>query len=295
MCDIWKTDTRQEISARQLESWLPDFEKLKVRWVVLSGGEPLMHSDLFRLCALLRSKAIRITLLTSGLLLERFAQQVVAWVDDVIVSIDGPPEVHDRIRGTPGGFAKITHGVQAIRSLMPVAARTTVQRENHSCLVDTARAARDLGMRSISFLAADLTSDAFNRPDHWDTARQNEIALRAEDIPTLECELNNLSSEFGEFVLESPAKLGRIAQHFRAHLGQCDPVAPVCNAPWLSTVVESDGTMRPCFFHQPVGRIANGDFLTVLNGPQSSAFRSRLDIAANPVCRRCVCSLRSAA
>ena len=294
MCDIWKTGTRQEITAEQLERWLPDFEKLGVRWVVLSGGEPLMHSDLFALCALLRRRGIRITLLTSGLLLERFAQKVVTWVDDVIVSIDGPSELHDRIRGTPGGFAKISHGVQAIRSLMPVSARTTVQRENHARLVETAQAARDLKLRSISFLAADVTSDAFNRPDHWDTTRQSEIALSAEQIPVLELELNKLKEEFGSFVLESPEKLRRIADHFRAHLGECEPVAPVCNAPWLSAVVESDGTMRPCFFHQSIGRIGNGEFLAVLNSPQAAAFRSSLDIAANPVCRRCVCSLRSA-
>jgi len=294
MCDIWKTGTRQEITAEQLERWLPDFEKLGVRWVVLSGGEPLMHSDLFALCALLRRRGIRITLLTSGLLLERFAQKVVTWVDDVIVSIDGPSELHDRIRGTPGGFAKISHGVQAIRSLMPVSARTTVQRENHARLVETAQAARDLKLRSISFLAADLTSGAFNRPDHWDTARQNEIALTADQIPALEHELKTVKQEFGDFVLESSEKLRRIADHFRAHLGECEPVAPVCNAPWLSAVVESDGTMRPCFFHQSIGRIGNGEFLAVLNSPQAAAFRSSLDIAANPVCRRCVCSLRSA-
>jgi len=294
MCDIWKTDTRQEITPDQLERWLPDFEKLSVRWVVLSGGEPLMHSDLFGLCALLRRQGIRITLLTSGLLLERFAQKVVAWMDEVIVSIDGPPDVHDRIRGTPGGFARIAAGVNAIRSLVPVSARSTVQRENHACLTETARAARNLGMRSISFLAADLTSEAFNRPYTWDPARQGEIALTDEEIAVLEGELVTLSAEFGGFIRESPEKLRRIAQHFRAHLGQCSAVAPICSAPWLSAVIESDGTMRPCFFHQSVGRVSNGDFLSILNGPQAASFRSGLDIEANPICQRCVCSLRSA-
>jgi hypothetical protein len=31
MCDIWKTDTRQEISHEQLEAWLPDFEGRPLR------------------------------------------------------------------------------------------------------------------------------------------------------------------------------------------------------------------------------------------------------------------------
>jgi hypothetical protein len=32
-------------------------------------------------------------------------------------------------------------------------------------------------------------------------------------------------------------------------------------------------------------------FAEVINSPEALQFRSRLDIAANPTCRRCVCSL----
>jgi hypothetical protein len=31
--------------------------------------------------------------------------------------------------------------------------------------------------------------------------------------------------------------------------------------------------------------------LDVLNGPEAIAFRTGLDVATNPICRRCVCSL----
>jgi radical SAM protein with 4Fe4S-binding SPASM domain len=99
-------------------------------------------------------------------------------------------------------------------------------------------------------------------------------------------------NECGEFVLESPAKLRKIAHHFRCRLGMAQAESPLCNAPWTSAVVEADGTVRPCFFHAPIGRIASGASLAdILNGPQAIAFRASLDIAANPVCRQCVCSL----
>ena len=51
MCDIWKLTDAQEISAAELERHLADIERLGVEWVVFTGGEPLMHSDLFRLSA----------------------------------------------------------------------------------------------------------------------------------------------------------------------------------------------------------------------------------------------------
>jgi hypothetical protein len=35
-------------------------------------------------------------------------------------------------------------------------------------------------------------------------------------------------------------------------------VAPRCNAPWVSAVVETDGAVRPCFFQQAIGNLADG-------------------------------------
>src|SRR6185312_9975980 len=64
-----------------------------------------------------------------------------------------------------------------------------------------------------------------------------------------------------------------------------------CNAPWVSAVVEADGTVRPCFFHRPVGAVNGLRLEQVLNGPEAVQFRRNLDVATNSVCQRCVCSL----
>ena len=73
MCDIWKIDSADEISVGELERHLADIARLHVEWIVFSGGEPLMHSDLFRLADLVRSRHLRTTLLSTGLLLGRYA------------------------------------------------------------------------------------------------------------------------------------------------------------------------------------------------------------------------------
>jgi len=287
MCDIWKITDAREITLADLDRHAADIESLGVRWVVFSGGEPLMHSDLFRLCDRLRTLGVRLTMLSTGLLLEKHAQAIVEHLDEVIVSLDGPQHVHDRIRRVPGAFDRMHSGIRALHRLQPefaVAARCTVQKQNCGSLVATASVAHDMGLRSISFLAADLTSSAFNRPDGWPIERQSEVGLNADEIAVLEREIDG-------FVLETPEKLRRIAHHFRAHLGLEDPVAPRCNAPWVSAVVESDGTVRPCFFHEPIGSVAQESLLQVLAGPRAVEFRRTLTVAENPVCRRCVCSL----
>ena len=295
MCDIWKDTSHQEIDGETLERYVEDFRRLSVQWVVLSGGEPLMHSDLFPFCSRLKASGIRVTILSTGLLLERDAARIVASVDDVIVSLDGPQPVHDRIRRVPGAFAKLVHGAEAIHHLepaFPIAARSVVQRGNFHLLRLTARAAKDAGLCSISFLAADVTSSAFNRPQEWPPDRQAEVALTEEDLPCLEREIEALLVEWDgdPFLRDGPEKLRRIALHYRAHLGLCEPVAPRCNAPWVSAVVEADGLVRPCFFHPPIGHAGKG-LVSAVNSDAARAFRSAVDIADNPICKRCVCSL----
>ena len=292
MCEIWKRDELQEIGVHDFERQLESIDELGVEWVVFSGGEALMHAGLFRMCERLRERKIRITILSSGLLLSRFADEIVRYADEVTVSLDGPPAVHNEIRRVAKAFELLEDGVAALRSLrpdFPVYARCTVQRRNCGHLVETMRAARRIGLNSISFLAADVHSEAFNR-----TAADDSIALTENDLPILDAQIEALV-ECGDFVAESPAKLRKIARHFRAYLGLAAHEAPRCNAPWTSAVVEADGSVRPCFFHASVGRLSPGvDLAQIVNGFEATAFRAGLNVATNPVCRRCVCSLNRA-
>ena len=299
MCDIWKIRLVREITAEDLRPHMDSLRALKVRWIVFSGGEPLMHSNLPSLAKLCREEGIRLTLLTAGLLLERHAESVTQWMDDVIVSIDGPPGVHDAIRCVPGAFTRLSAGVREVRRLrrqMPVHGRCTVQKSNFRYLRDTVRAAHTLGLNSISFLAADVTSEAFNRSLGWSRERQNSIALDNSEVEGLDIEIKALIRDCQReiesgYISETPEKLHRVVLHYRATLGHTQPIAPHCNAPWVSAVVEADGTVRPCFFHRPIGNIREANLSDVLNGEPAVKFRRELDVATNPVCQKCVCSL----
>jgi len=296
MCDIWKDTSAAEITAEDLTRHLADIERLSVQWVVFSGGEPLMHSDLFRLADMLRSRNIRVTVLSTGLLLKRYARQLATSIDDVIVSLDGPAHIHDQIRRVPGAFAQLEHGLKAIHEAnpgFPVSARCTIQRLNYAWPNETVRTAKRLGLKSISFLAADLTSIAFNRFQPWEAYRQAQIALTLEEIVTLEREFENVINDWdgSGFVAENAEKLHGISNHFRVQLGLAQPIAPHCNAPWISAVIEANGTVRPCFFHPPIGSLKSETLFNVLNSFEARTFRRSLDVATNPVCSRCVCSL----
>ena len=299
MCDIWRIRQVRELTALDLEPHLESIRQLRVRWVIFSGGEPHLHSDLAALAQPLRSLGIRVTLLTAGLLLERHAGLTTQFFDDVVVSLDGPPHIHNQIRGVPRAFELLARGIRAVRQLRPsmaIQARSTVQKANCFHLRETVQTAKSLGLDSISFLAADLTSEAFNRRGGWGPEQQSALLSGPREIKQLEDEIDRLLSEHAAdlesgFIVESPEKLRRIVRHFRAHLGEVAWEPPRCNAPWVSTVIEPDGTVRPCFFHRPIGNIHERSLGEVLNGDDALAFRQQLDIASNPICQKCVCSL----
>lgn len=299
MCDIWRIREAKEITPADLEPHLHSIRRLGVRWVVFSGGEPQLNEKWSFLAQLFRSAGTRVTLLTAGLLLKAQAVAVANTVDDVIVSLDGPPKIHNHIRRVGDGFERLAEGIAALHDLRPtitIRARCTVQKANHHTLRAVVHFAKEIGLHSISFLAADLTSEAFNRPEGWPADQVVRVALSPKEIDALAAEVEELIVEnaadfVSGFIVENPHKLRRIVQHFRAHVGYAENIAPRCNAPWVSAVIEASGDVRPCFFHPVVGNIHRQPFADIVNSQEAVQFRANLDVATNDTCRRCVCSL----
>jgi MoaA/NifB/PqqE/SkfB family radical SAM enzyme len=300
MCDIWRANRNgQEIARETLEAHVEDLRRLNTRWVVLSGGEALMHSNLWSLCEVLRTLPVKITLLSTGLLLKRHAADVVRWCDEVTVSLDGSRDVHDGIRRVPRAFDKLDEGVAALKQLnpsFPVTARCVLQRQNYADLPNIIDAAHAIGLDGISFLSVDVSTTAFNRPVPWGDERIDDVALSPNEVlefaRVVEQTIERHAGDFASgFVAESPDKLRRLPRYFAALNGAGDFPETVCNAPWVSAVVETDGAVRPCFFHRALGNIHEQPLEQVLNSPDAVAFRRSLDVKTNEICRKCVCTL----
>src|SRR6202789_707474 len=299
MCDIWQREDGKELDLVDFKRQRDSIEALGVEHIVLTGGEPLLHRNFEGLCRGLKESGVRITLLTTGLLLAKRAEVVAEYLDEVIVSLDGPEEVHDQVRRVKGAFRLIGDGVVAVRRhapALPIRGRSTVQKANHHLLRQTVAGAKRLGLSSISFLAADVSSQAFNRELIWPGERQNQISLMPDEIRALEEEITELIEENAEdiqsmYIVESPGKLLRIVRRFKEQLGKMAPVAPRCNAPWVSAVMEVDGSVRPCFFHPSIGNVGEQTLAEAINGDEAVRFRASLHVSENPICKRCVCAL----
>ncbi len=300
MCDIWRGNKNlQELSPELIGRPVEAMQDLGVRWIVLSGGEALMHANLWNLCEALSRLNAKTTLLSTGLLLERYVEPISEWIDEVIVSLDGSDSVHDRIRNIPRAYEKLRDGVEALRknaSGVEIGARCVLQRENYFDFRGIVEAAKELKLDWISFLAADVSSEAFNRPGGWPDERKTEVRLTPDQCDELENTIRQSAIEFADdykslLIAESPEKLLRIVQYYRALNGDATFPKQRCNAPWVSAVVEADGQVRPCYFHKYYGRLDEGGLAELINSPAAIAFRRNLDVNKDPICQRCVCTL----
>lgn len=295
-CDWWKADGEGELTLDEIGTWAASLPTLGTRVVLFSGGEPLLRPDVFEAAALFARQGIALHLHTSGVLLDRCAPDVARLFRHVIVSLDSADEAGYRaIRGI-AALRIVEQGVARLRGIspdLPVTARATLHRLNFRELPDLIEHAKAMSFDSISFLAADLTSTAFGRREARD---HGNLALTPEDIAefgeVVERTISERADDFASgFVAESPDKLRRLPRYYAAAagLGAFPPVQ--CNAPYMSVVIEADGSVRPCFFHEPVGSIRHASLDTIVRR-QLPAFRAALSMPDDPVCRRCVCSMR---
>ncbi|HEY0680355.1 MAG TPA: SPASM domain-containing protein, partial [Chitinophagaceae bacterium] len=177
-----------------------------------------------------------------------------------------------------------------------ITGRTVIHRLNFRSWPQIIDAALDIGLDQISFLPADVSSQAFNRPIRWDEARQHEILLMKEELPELQAVLDHLAINYKEafedkFIAESTTKLQKIHDHYAAFYGLNAYPYKKCNAPWVSTVIEADGSVKPCFFHDAIGNIRKDSLENILNGEKGMSFRKTLDMDTNDTCVKCVCYL----
>ena len=300
MCDIWKGNKNlKQLTEGDISGLLGALRKFGAQQVAMSGGEALLNTNFFRLCAILKKEDIKITLLSTGLSIKKHAEQLLQWVDEVIVSLDGDGPLHDAIRNIPGAFSKLKEGVEYIKLLDPgyrITARTVVHRLNFRNWEAIINEAKLMGIDQVSFLPADVSSRAFNRQMAWEGPKQHEILISEKELPELQAVIsriiknNAVDFELG-FIAEQPGKLQQIYDYYAAFYGLNPFPFKKCNAPWVSTVIEADGSVKPCFFHDAIGNIRDSSLATILNSDTAVQFRKTLNMRTNPTCIKCVCSL----
>jgi Fe-coproporphyrin III synthase len=302
-CDWWKHNGAGDLTLDEIRELVATLPSLGTRVVVFSGGEPLLRPEVFDAAALFRARGMTLHLLTSGVLLERFASRVAQQFSRVVVSLDAASDsLYEEIRGVDA-LAVLERGVARLRALapqVPITARATLHRLNFRELPRLVDRAKAMALDGISFLPADMSSSGFGRETRAHGAARADLAslaLDREEVREFEAIIEDAIERYARdfdsgFIAEAPDKLRRLPRYYAAAAGDQPFPRVSCNAPWVSAVIEADGSVRPCFFQRAVGNIRRTPFETIVTR-NLPAFRRSLDVGSNPVCVRCVCSLKT--
>lgn len=306
-------DGKQELP---LSDWINVLDQaVRFRPVIsVIGGEPTLYSHFRELLQALGDRKMCFELTTNGLTLAGLAEELVAQDPFIVnISIDGPEEVHDKVRGASGSFRKSVKGIKALvaerhrqQKANPfIILNCTISKVNLDSVDQMIELALDLGVDRIQFLHVVFDAKA-NVEQHnalctpqW--AEKHGFKLIAPSMPEGEYYENLLTVEDLSQLqkkLESIRKQarGRIPVGFQPDLGSDEiypyyqdldyPYPAVCNSLWASQRIMPDGSFSPCL-HVVVGNIKEQSLKQMWNSPQMWGFRETVSRNLLPACVRC--------
>lgn len=138
--------TGNELTPDQIRAALAEFEAMQGLRVLITGGEPLMHSAFDEINEMLPDFSLRKVLFTNGVLLTKETLKSLK-VDELQVSIDGLEHAHDGLRGS-GTFKRSMDSLRlALDAGFAVSVSTMVHKGNLSDFDRMERLFKDLEIK----------------------------------------------------------------------------------------------------------------------------------------------------
>lgn len=270
--------------------------------ITLFGGEPMLHPACVDIIRAVKERGMHCLMITNGSLLEEKAGQIAeSGLDELNVSIDGPRQVHDRIRGLDGLYDTVMRGLSRVRDArgnrkMLVNIQCTISGHNQHHLKDMIDVAAQAGADSLTFHHLIFLG------------REAVDAQKAYDR-----QFGNCSSGWEGFVFppdvdpdvvwEAIEAVSRGKRGFSfdvyPQFSQCEMRSYYagtysgfgnrCFSPWITAYVFPGGEVKPCLnFSYSFGNIESASLIEIWNSPRAMDYRRRLKKEKIfPACARC--------
>ncbi|RPI77208.1 MAG: heme b synthase [Desulfobacteraceae bacterium] len=241
--------------------------------VILTGGEPLLRSDLFEIASYGAQLGLRMVLATNGTLLtpDKVKQIQSAGIQRVSISLDGAtPAEHDRFRKVPGAFQNAVRGVELLRTAgIPFQINTTITRQNAGNIQDILERVIALGAvahhifllvptgRAKEMRDQEIEAQDYEKLLHWFYGKSREIPLhlKATCAPHYYRVLRQEAHRKGEEVNFDTYGL--------------DAVTRGCLGGTGFAFIAYDGRVQPCgYLELDCGNVRNESFVSVWNNSE---------------------------
>jgi len=299
----------RRLSLSDIEAVVADLSRRKILppAITLFGGEPLLYKDIIGAVSLIKGAGLRVNIITNGTLLSRHAADLVAaGLDEIIFSLDGPPAVHDRVRGRDGvfeearaGFALLAEEKKKAGKKHPIVnVNSTIFDFNYRHLAETVETARGLGARDVTFHHLIFISrDMYDRhnqimTDLFDTESTDWAGFIEDTLPDIDPEI--LTEQIREATALGASiypNLTReeIARYYTEFPFQPRSYSGRCKSPWMTAYIFPDKSVRPCLsMNVSMGSLDDASFYDIWNNDRYRRYRREVKNRGRfPACDRC--------
>jgi len=269
-----------------------------------TGGEPFMRKDFLQLLEH-AGKRIRTHLITNATLLtEERARRCVelapkragrAGFNFAGVSIDGPAEVHDRIRGMTNAFERSVAGVKALVAFREEAGKTcplvhvttVIQEPNLDHLAEMPRVVADMGGDVLNYTLETRSLDlpGYGKADP-SSFRTSDIQSPRLDAQRLADALRSTRANAAELGVELRMPDMPDGEIVRYYTGETNLRDFRCGSLWTNLIIGADGRAHGCWLRS-VGDVRTSSLKQIWNGPDLRAFRKRTRKGLYAPCAGC--------
>ena len=303
-----------------LADYMPLLDQLAPYQPIISlfGGEPFLYPDILPLIREVKRRKLTVNVITNGVLLERYARELVeSGIDSIAVSIDGPQDLHNRIRGEARSFQKAAAGVRAVAEWRKRLNRARPVLLAIFPITELNIQAAEAGIRDLRELPLDIINlglrwfvppDVGARYEHvmreafgvaatswrgfeftWPQSEtsSHQLADLARFLKALRRRrlFDSVAGPYVSFVpdIKPDDVPGYFTEPSRTFGHQFCPVA------WYFAQVEPDGEVCFCgdFPDYFIGNVRSESFRAIWTGQKAEAFRRKLAKEPLPICARC--------
>jgi len=226
-----------ELSTRECFRLLDNVASFAKPIVILTGGEPLLRSDIFDIASYATGAGLRVVMASCGATIddEAAAKIVRSGIRCLSISLDGATaESHDALRGVDGAFAQALRGIESARRAgLDFQVNTTVSKDNRDELPAILDLAARLGAsvfnpfllvptgRARQLADRELSAEQYEQTLRWLAGRQDRegIGIRVTCAPHYQRILRQLGIEPGEG-RAAKGCMGGQSFAFISHLGK---------------------------------------------------------------------------
>lgn len=266
--------------------------------------EPLVYPHLEDSLLFAQSKKVTTTLTTNGLTLKQKAKKLVdSGLSELYISLDGPQDIHNQIRGHQKSFQKAVEGINEMLELNPkqsISIFCVITEWNIGYLKEFVEFFKDYPLKEIGFMHTNFTpqSVADNHnvvfgENYFATASNVEqINIENYDLELLWSEIQEIKKSQYSFQIHFSPEIKSKEKLFEFYHQPEKIIGKICNDVFSNIMIKSDGSVIPSHgrcYNFELGNIHNESLKEIWNSSVLKKFRS--DLMKNgglfPACSRC--------